>query len=89
MILEVNERGRYERQLFFGADHCAAQKLDGFLVAGNIFAPLRRDIFEGDPDQQVIDVVAAEMRVAVGGEDLENSVVNFRMEMSKVPPPKS
>ena len=43
----------------------------------NILAPFRLDIFEGDAQQAVIDVVAAEMRVAVGCEDFEDAVVQL------------
>ena len=39
--------------------------------------------------QQAIDVVAAEMRVAVGRERLKDAILDLRIEMSKVPPPRS
>ncbi len=35
------------------------------------------DIVEGDGDEQVVDVVAAEVRVAVGGDDFEDAVVQL------------
>ena len=75
MIDEVNECGRYERQFFFRPDHCAAKELDCFLVAGDVFTPFRRDVFECDAHKQVIDVIPAEVSVSVRCEYLENSVV--------------
>ena len=44
-------------------------------LCGKILAPLGCDVFERDAEQQVVDVVAAEMGVAVGGEHLEDAVV--------------
>ena len=56
-------------------NHGAAEQLYRFLVAGDIFAPLGRNVFERDADQQIIDIVAAEVRVAVGRENFEDAVV--------------
>ena len=75
MILEVYECGRYEGQFFFRPDHCAAQELDCFVVAGDVFAPFRRDIFECDAHKQVVDVVPAEVSISVSCKYFENSVV--------------
>ena len=36
------------------------------------------NVVERDGDQQVVDVVAAEVRVAVGGDDFEDSVVQLQ-----------
>jgi len=40
-------------------------------------------------DDRAVDIVAAEMSIAVGREDLEDPSLMLRIEMSKVPPPKS
>ncbi len=36
------------------------------------------DIFERDPQQAVVDVVAAQVRVAVGGQDFEDAVLQLQ-----------
>ena len=66
-----------KRKRFLGPDHVPAQRLHGFAGMRQILAPLRLQIFERDPQQQIIDVVAAQMRVAVGREHFENPVVQF------------
>ena len=33
------------------------------------------DIFEGDPEQEIVDVVAAQMRVAIRSEHFKDAVV--------------
>ena len=35
------------------------------------------DVLEGDPQQQVVDIVAAEVRVAIGGEHFEDAVLQL------------
>ena len=40
-------------------------------------------------DRRAVDIVAAQMRIAVGRENLEDAPLMLRIEMSKVPPPKS
>jgi hypothetical protein len=35
------------------------------------------NVVEGDGDEQVVDIISAEMGVAVGGDDFENAVVQL------------
>ena len=46
-------------------------------IAAKVEAEVAANVVERDGDQQVVDVVAAEMRVAVGGDDFEDSVVQL------------
>ena len=74
-------------------DERFAQFLGGFRagrkIEGADFA--KREMDEGL--QEIVDVVAAEVRIAVGGKNLVNVAFaggdSLRMEMSKVPPPRS
>ena len=45
------------------------------LFAGDVLAPFGLDVFERDPEQQIVDIVAAQVRVAIGGEHFEDAVV--------------
>ena len=78
VVFELDGRCRNERQPLLGLDHGAAQPLHAFAVLGQILAPLARDVFERDAQQQVVDVVAAQVRVAVGGQHFEDSVVQLQ-----------
>ncbi len=73
MVVDGNER-----ELLLGVDHGAAQALDAFVVGRQILAPFARDIFERDAEQQIVDVVAAQVRVAVGGQHFEDAVLELQ-----------
>jgi hypothetical protein len=52
----------------------------------------RSSVFLNSPrstDHALVEIVAAQMRIAVGGLDLDDAVAHPRTEMSNVPPPKS
>ena len=66
------------RERDFGFDDGFADGLHGFRVAAKVEAEVAANIVQGDGDEQVVDVVAAEMRVAVGGDDFEDSVMQFQ-----------
>ena len=70
------------RERDFGLDDGFADGLHGFGVAAEVViskieAEVAKSVVEGDGDQQIVDVVAAEMRVAVGGDDFEDAVVQL------------
>src|SRR3974390_1075669 len=46
-------------------------------AAAHVEAKVALDIVEGNSDEQVVNVVAAQMRVAVGGDDFEDAFVQF------------
>ena len=75
LVLELDARIEFERQLFLGADHGAAQTLDAFGIRRKVAMPFALNIFKCNTKQQVVYVVAAEMRVAIGRQHFENSVV--------------
>ena len=66
---------RGERDLRF--DDGLANGLHGFAAAAHIHAEVALNVVERDGDEQVVDVVAAEVGVAVGGDDLEDALVQF------------
>ena len=47
------------------------------------------DFLQEEIGNQLVEVVPTEMSIAIGGEDLEDAVFNFRIEISNVPPPRS
>ncbi len=71
----LTEGSRRERDL--GFDDGLADCLHGFGIAAKVESEVATNIVERDGDQQVVDVVAAEMRVAVGGDDFEDPVVQL------------
>ena len=73
--VELDRRLRRERDL--GLDHGFANGLHRFGIAAQIEAQVAANVVERDGDQQIVDVVAAEMRVAVGGDDFEDAVVQL------------
>jgi hypothetical protein len=73
--VEFDRRLRRERD--FGFDDGFADGLHGFGVAAKIEIEVAANVVERDGDEQVVDVVAAEMRVAVGGDDFENAVMQL------------
>src|SRR5204862_6919375 len=78
LIFEFDVRERHEREPLLGLDHGPAQELDGLAVPGKILAPFGLDIFETNPDPAIVDVIAAQMRVPVGSQHLEDSVMELQ-----------
>ena len=74
---DVELDGGFGRERDLGVDDGFADGLHGFGVAAKVEIEVAANVVEGDRDQQVVDVVAAEMRVAVGGDDFEDSVVQL------------
>ena len=66
------------RKRNLGFDHGFADRLHRFSVTAEVDSEVAANVVERDRDQQVVNVVAAEMRVAVGGDDLEDSVVQLQ-----------
>ncbi len=77
VIFELDRGGGNEREPLFRLDHRAPQPLHALAVLRQILAPFARDVFERDAQQQIVDVVAAQVRVAVGGQNFEDPVVQF------------
>ena len=61
-----------------GLDHRFADRLHGFAVAAKVETQVAANIVERDRDQQVVDVVAAEVGIAVGGDDFEDAVMQLQ-----------
>ena len=62
---------------FFGADYILTQGLNGLTGMRDTFAPLRLNVLNRNLYQQVIDVVAAKVGIAVGGEDFKNPLLQL------------
>jgi hypothetical protein len=60
-----------------GCDDRLAEGLDGFGVFGDVDTEVTANVVERDGEQEVVDVVAAEVGVAAGGDDLEDAVVEL------------
>jgi len=78
LVVEGDGGGGERGELVFGVDDGAAQGLHGDLVAGEIGAPFGGDVFERDAQQEIIEIVAAEMRVAIGGQHFKDAVVELQ-----------
>ena len=57
------------------SDHRAPQQLHRLGIGRDVLAPLGLDVLERNAQQKVVDVVAAQVRVAVGRQHLEDAVV--------------
>jgi len=55
----------------------ALRGLHGFGIPAEVELHVSGDVVEGDGDEQVGRCRAAEVRVAVGGDDLEDAVVQL------------
>ena len=75
--LDVERGGGGGGELDLGFDDGFADGLDGFAVGAEVFAEVAGDVVERDGDEEVVDVVAAEVGVAVGGDDLEDALVEL------------
>jgi hypothetical protein len=63
------------RERDLGFNDGLADGLHRFATAAHIETEVALDVVEGDGDEQVVDVVAAEVSVAVGGDDLEDTLM--------------
>jgi hypothetical protein len=77
-IFELDGCSRHERKLLFGVNHCAPETLHAFVVLRQILAPFACDVLERNAKQQMVDVVAAQVRVAIRRQHFENPVVQFQ-----------
>src|ERR1700679_1487004 len=66
---------RAERNLRF--NNGFAKLLDSFGVLRDVEAKVATDVVEGYGGEEVVDVVAAEVRVASGGDDFEDALVEL------------
>ena len=74
--LELRGRLRGERDLCL--NDTFANGLHGFGVAAKVETEITERVVKADGDEKIIDIVAAEMGVAVGGDDFEDSVVQLQ-----------
>src|SRR5581483_4798194 len=63
------------RQRNFGLDYRFAYGLHGLAAAPEIESHVAADIVERDVDEQVIDIVATQVSIAVGGDNLKDAVL--------------
>ena len=87
---QIDVGGRLLRQILLGPLGGFFKPLQRHLVLAQIDAVFLLELI-GDPiDQHLVEVVAAQVRVAVGRFDLEQAVApTSRIEISNVPPPRS
>jgi hypothetical protein len=65
------------------------QALQRHAILAEIDAVALLELRDDPVDDALIEVVAAEVRVAVGRLHFDHALADSRIEMSKVPPPKS
>src|SRR5690349_9912214 len=73
--IDFDDRALLRGERDLGVDHGLAHGLYDFGIAAEIQPHVAADIIERDGDEQVVDVVAAEMGVTVGGDDFEDALV--------------
>ena len=75
--LQLNPRavGRAERDL--GLDDRFAELLNHLGILGDVDAEVAADVVESDGGEEVVDVVAAEVGIAAGADDLEDAFVEL------------
>jgi hypothetical protein len=61
----------------------------GHLILTQIYAIFFFKLTDDPVLDSLINIVATQMGIAIGRLDFNYSFANFRMEISKVPPPKS
>ena len=59
------------------SDDGFAELLDDLGVGGDVELEVAADVVEGDGGEQVVDIVAAEVGVAAGGDDLEDALMQL------------
>src|ERR1700737_4843242 len=60
-----------------GLDDGLANVGHGFAISRNIHAHVTTNVVQGDRDQEIVNVVATQMCVTVGRDDLKYSVMQF------------
>ena len=75
--LDVQRRLLFGRQRNLGVDDRLANRLHDLGVAADVDRQIALDVVQRDGDQQVVDVVATEVGVAVGGDHLEDALVQL------------
>src|SRR5579859_3950787 len=65
------------RERNLGFDYSFPQRLNGLSVAAKIEVQITSDVVQGYGEQQVVDVVAAKMGIAVGGQHLEDAFMQL------------
>src|SRR5438876_8771068 len=81
----LDHRSLLRRQRNLGLNHRFANRLHRLRVAPQIEIQLAADVIECDSDEQVVNVVAAQVRVTVGGDDLEDAFVQLEHRDVKSP----
>ncbi len=61
----------------FGVDYGLTERLDHFGLRADVDAEVAADVVDRDGDEEVVDVIAAEVGVAAGGDDLEDALVQL------------
>ena len=74
-VFQIDHGRGHKGEFLFRLNDGAAQQLNGRAIRGKIFAPLRLNIFQGDVHQQIVDVVAAQVRIAVSGQHFKDAFV--------------
>ena len=73
----MEARGVGGRECDFCVDDGFAELLDDFGVGADVDAEVALDVVEGYGGEEVVDVVAAEVGVAAGGDDFEDAFVEL------------
>src|SRR5580658_3108607 len=63
------------RERDLGFDDRLANRLNSFGIGSQIQIEFALNVVKGDGDEQVVDIVTAEVRVSIGGDDLKDSFV--------------
>ena len=75
--VNINMGLRVEGESNLGLDHGFTQGLNGFSVTAKIEIQITGNVVQGNGEQEVVNVIAAQMGVAISGQHFENALVQL------------
>src|ERR1700730_10050972 len=76
--IDVELRRWLRGKCYFGFNHCLADARYGFAIAPDVESKIPANIVERDCNQQIIDVVSAQVCIAIGGNHFKNAIVELQ-----------
>ena len=86
---QVDCRFQVRRKLDLGLFGGFLQPLKSHRILAEIDPFVLLELVGEEIDEDLVEVIAAEVGVAIDGEDLEDAVADIQPETSNVPPPRS
>ena len=65
------------RKRDLGLDHCFTYGLNGFRLLAQVSPRIAGDVVQGNRNQEVVNVIAAQVGIAIGGDDFKDSFMQL------------